>query len=918
MSFFETNMQAVAERNSFLHQKLALIQDVESFEIFMDEGDVSSLNFVHTKNFTPMYETKAALHVAEQKKQFEVFDKHPFLYFFGMANGVFLKDLLTSMKHKRIVVIEPEIELLYVVLHMLDFSSEIESERIVFLDVQEVSFAVMYNLVKDYEVHRYAKVYELHINSNYYDKLYSEVIAYANKIFVDGFSHAISLAGNDPVDSLIGLKHYIKNIPNVIKTPPIRELITKLHQGESAILVSTGPSLNKQLPLLKEIAPHVVIVAVDASFPVLYHAGIKPDVVVSIERVKESARFFSELPEEAFDDVVIALSALQHDDVINSIKGGTVQMSLRPLSYMMHLGPEPWGYLGIGMSAANMAYELIFHSKFKNCILLGQDLAYAKDGASHAKGHVFGVENVKEKESDFFVRAWGNSGEIKTNRTWNIFRKSFEKDIAEANMHMQTINATEGGAHIDGTIEISFEDAVEKYIDKSKTKQVPKLLSAVAEAQKNLLHQTYDKVDEVKEYVQKLYGDVEILLSSLVKVAETICSHEEAIQVLTQVDALRSRVSEPIYEKVVWDIAQSMLLANDTEIARAEVYIAKDELQEKDRVGFLLSANKEWFLAFMGILDAILKTISYAEARRLINEVETIDVYVENEKIDSFTTKELQANEGRIFDVDMRGILYDVSDAYQTQLNAVVFRDAKSGDSLPRAFVDVIKRDDAKYNELSFMKSLEEPIDAKVAEMTFTPKSIGFLVTQDNLEDSDFMEYIQELRQHFKDITICGFCFNEVQAKQARSSVNNSAIEIHVVKEMLAMLQHISIYIFNSKYPKSMLELYWHVIYNFKNIAYIRYDAKVLDMDIATKDAKSKRSVFLQASQYFSLKVEDESLYKTIYNPILKELGEEPLDVHQSLYEFEYFQKVRLLLENQKVVWYLKDLDHKYKSYLGV
>jgi hypothetical protein len=317
-------------------------------------------------------------------------------------------------------------------------------------------------------------------------------------------------------------------------------------------------------------------------------------------------------------------------------------------------------------------------------------------------------------------------------------------------------------------------------------------------------------------------------------------------------------------------------------------------------------------------MDAIAKTIAYAKAKSDYEEVRQIDVYVGDTRIDTVACETLSAQNGRVFDVDVRGILYDVPDAYQEQVEHVVFKDAATHELLPEAFVSVIRRDDVKYNELFFVQSLNAPVDARVAELTFTPKSIGFLATQENLEDSDFMEYIQELRQHFKDIAICGFCFNEVQAKQARSVVNNSAIEIHVVKEMLAMLQRISIYLFNSKYPKSMLELYWHVIYDFENIAYVRYDAKVRDVDIATQDAKSKRSVFLQASEYFSLKVEGESLYKTIYDPILKELGEEPLDVHQSLYEFEYFQKVRLLLENQKVVRYLKNLDRKYKSYLGV
>ncbi|MCD8477353.1 MAG: DUF115 domain-containing protein [Sulfurospirillum sp.] len=52
----------------------------------------------------------------------------------------------------------------------------------------------------------------------------------------------------------------------------------------------------KQLPLLKQMAPYITIFAVDASFPVLTRYGIKPDVVVSMERVPLTGRFSKRHP----------------------------------------------------------------------------------------------------------------------------------------------------------------------------------------------------------------------------------------------------------------------------------------------------------------------------------------------------------------------------------------------------------------------------------------------------------------------------------------------------------------------------------------------------------------------------------------------------------------------------------------------
>jgi hypothetical protein len=544
----------------------------------------------------------------------------------------------------------------------------------------------------------------------------------------------------------------------VLQTPPLFHLIQKLGTCQSAVLVSTGPSLTKQLPLLKEIAPYVRIIAVDASFPVLYKAGIKPDVVVSIERVPQSARFFTELPAEAFEDVVFALSSVQHKEVVESIKGGTMQLSLRPLGFMMYTGPDEWGYLGIGQSAANMAYELIYHSKFQNCILIGQDLAYGEDGKSHANGHVFGEENVKTKENDVWIKGWGGKNRVRTNHTWDMFRKSFEKDIAETKQTMLTINATEGGASIYGTLEIPFAEAIERYVSTKEPKRRLELSRAAAFERERVAVQTWEKVEAMRAYVSELCEESKALF---LEIAQTIEHPKESYEMQTlqtlvgRAEAIKARYEEEIYEKVAWHIAQSTMLSKEIELAPAEVYMPKDAAEEKERLWHLLEAYKSWLFLFAGIMDAIAKTIAYAKAKSDYEEVQQIDVYVGDTKIDTVACQTLSAQNGRVFDVDVRGILYDVPDAYQEQIEDVVFKDTASGEVLPEAFVSVFRRDDAKYNELSFMKSLEEPIDEKLKNM-YKPNCVGFLATKENLEDEEFMDYMKELKKRYPLIQFNG------------------------------------------------------------------------------------------------------------------------------------------------------------------
>ncbi|MGM9008744.1 6-hydroxymethylpterin diphosphokinase MptE-like protein, partial [Campylobacter jejuni] len=91
-----------------------------------------------------------------------------------------------------------------------------------------------------------------------------------------------------------GIEQFIYNLPQMIKNPSYKELINKrLKLSDTAIIVSTGPSLTKQLPLLKKYANKATIIAADSSYPILYKHNIKPDYVLSLERIPLTSEFFN-------------------------------------------------------------------------------------------------------------------------------------------------------------------------------------------------------------------------------------------------------------------------------------------------------------------------------------------------------------------------------------------------------------------------------------------------------------------------------------------------------------------------------------------------------------------------------------------------------------------------------------------------
>ncbi len=530
-SIYERNLHALSIRDPLLFYNLLEIKTNTQYEVFMG-NDSANFNIIELQNNIPLYKGDPLQENLEVLKSYEVYRYYPYLYAYGLGNGILYRMMLGSEILKRIVVIEPELEIIYIVLNLIDFSEEILSNRLILLHSPQCNFNMINSLFDMDKFSKvYSKVYDLLLPNGYYEK-YSEEILRINKDFVAAIEHGVISVGNDTKDAIVGIKQHIENMKYSLYAPSLVEIHSKLKGRDTAIIVSTGPSLYKQLDTLKEIAPYATLFCIDASFPVLTkHSklkgrdtaiivstgpslykqldtlkeiapyatlfcidasfpvltkhGIKPDIVFSLERVKESAKFYTDTPMEAQEDVIFSLTSIVHEDTIHAIQKGTKQFSFRPFGYTTLFNFYEYGYLGIGMSAANMAYELVVHSQFKRCIIIGQDLAFGEDGSSHSKGAVYGENEIKPKKDKIYVEKYGGGGVVETTEVWKLFLNFYEKDIANTPYKIEVINATEGGARIRGTIEMPFKEAC-ALVPKVKKKPLKLKAPSKAHAKKNM------------------------------------------------------------------------------------------------------------------------------------------------------------------------------------------------------------------------------------------------------------------------------------------------------------------------------------------------------------------------------------------------------------------------------------------------
>ena len=608
MEFFDINLQALQTQNVILYEKLKNIKEIKTYEIFMKDGDLSSLNLIHKEYFSPLYKDEPSSQNDETLKGFQKYETYPYLYFFGFGNGFVLNELLKNPKRDSIVVIEPEIEILYIVLHLLDLHVELEKKRLIIFDFESLLFQNLTDYFSNENVLRYSKLYDLHVMTPFYDKFSKEIKA-VNDLMMEAIYHNVQLIGNDAEDSLIGVEHHFMNVPFMLKTPTFLSFLEKIKTTDVAVLVSTGPSLTKQIPLLKEIAPYVRIFSVDASFPVLYKHGIKPDVVVSMERVTLTKKFFQNTPKEAYEGVTFILSSLQHPEVVNSIKGGTVVMSMRPFGYMEKTGATTWGYVGLGFSGAYAAYEMIFYSKFKTCILIGQDLAFGEDGLSHADGHALGRDDVKAKITDSYVTKYGGEGEVKTSAIWRMFLSCFEKDIQSTKGVMETINATEGGARIGAAIELPFKEAVELRVKRTREKKGIALKPLDKTKLKIVTKEVNKNIQKIKDFLKKQQSDAEYILLKLSEVCKEDeteqISLDKLLEIYKEIQNFRKRLEDKLFIDVVWFVGKSMLFGKELKLATLEVKYTQNQKEERENLKEILLTYKEWFFGLAGCINAM-------------------------------------------------------------------------------------------------------------------------------------------------------------------------------------------------------------------------------------------------------------------------------------------------------------------------
>ncbi|RTJ86257.1 motility associated factor glycosyltransferase family protein [Campylobacter jejuni] len=598
MTILEKNIQALLSGvNEPLGNKLLnFIQNKTCSRFNIDEN----LNIFDKTHNVFMYENLEEELNFFYQSILEKTPRYPFICIYGIGNALLIKNLAKHYKH--LFVFESEIELFILALSTIDLSEYLCSGKIYLVDVEEEKVNIQLSILFDQkDMFEYLSLYEMFINSSYYVKVFMDKIEKTDNVINNIINLVIRNLNPESTIALICYDNFIQNIPSILTGIPFQRIIQeRKNQFQNCIVVGAGPSLAKQIPLLKRYQENFVIFCADGAFPLLYKNDIIPDYVLNLDLEQHPISFFKDILSDKVKKTLFVFAQSTHPDVARFLKEKDFQFS-------MVLSGDPgykklniydFGYLEIGNHVNHMCYTLALELEFKNIIIIGQDLAYSENGLSHYKDFVLGdAVDVSLEFPEYKVLAYGGKGEVITHIGWNDYRKKLELLFLN-NIQANFYNATEGGARIAFTKELSFKECCLKFANcKKKSFPIPKSLTL------NRSDKLFKKILEILSQDLKIFEQTLEDSEALYHVLEKVASSENLpleflLNVYKSIENFNFYLEE---NSVFYDgILKGVLFYRGFKLSE----IICQKIKQEEKYYFLvIKAYKDWLLLFIDKLN---------------------------------------------------------------------------------------------------------------------------------------------------------------------------------------------------------------------------------------------------------------------------------------------------------------------------
>ncbi len=272
------------------------------------------------------------------------------------------------------------------------------------------------------------------------------------------------------------LENQAANLGRYIGSPGIAPFRGAM-RGQPIIIAAAGPSLRRNADLLREAAGRIPILAVSTALRLLLGRGIRPDFTALIDHHRMSRRYFEGIAAEDAPPMITEARAAH--EAVAGHRGACLFASDRLLDLLLEGIIPAHGALRPTSSVASTAFQFACWMEADPIVFVGLDLSYP-GGLLHVPGtavHNSVVSQVNRfytletRELEYYLALRGRmrmvpaipEGEVPTEDVLYSYIKELEEAFREYDG--EVIDATEGGARLEGTEIATLAEVVARHRD---------------------------------------------------------------------------------------------------------------------------------------------------------------------------------------------------------------------------------------------------------------------------------------------------------------------------------------------------------------------------------------------------------------------------------------------------------------------
>ena len=233
----------------------------------------------------------------------------------------------------------------------------------------------------------------------------------------------------------------------------VTELAEKFY-GRTVYIIAAGPSLDKNMMELKQVKENDIILSTGTVFKKLLGAGIIPDYVIITDGGSFTYSQTANLTENKVP--LLYLSTVYHK-ILQEYPGETYLICQEGFQKSEQYASQmQYPVYDTGGSVTTTALEIAIRLQCRKIVFAGLDLAY-----TDAHNHASGTADVRGQAMGNMLVKDINGNDIPTAKNLNLYQKWIERRIQKEDASgIEFIDATQGGARIQGTIIKNLRDVI--------------------------------------------------------------------------------------------------------------------------------------------------------------------------------------------------------------------------------------------------------------------------------------------------------------------------------------------------------------------------------------------------------------------------------------------------------------------------